>query len=63
MCKTIRKIGCPKKRDEEKEEEGEGEGGTGVGAGGEWEGGGEERRLGQRVERSKTQAEKCFQCF
>lgn len=59
MCKTIRKISCPKQREEEeKKEEEEGEGGTGIGAGGEGVGEEEERRLGRRVERGKTQGEK-----
>lgn len=58
MCKTIRKISCPKQREEEKEEEEEGEGGTGVGAGGEGEGEEEERGLGRRVERGKTQGKR-----
>lgn len=56
MCKTIRKISCPKQREEEKEEKEEGEGWAGVGAGGEGED--EERGMGRRVERGKTQGER-----
>ena len=57
MCKTIRKISCPKQREEEeKEEEEAGEGRAGIGAGGE--GKEEERGMGRRVERGKTQGER-----
>ena len=58
MCKTIRKISCPKQQEEEEkeEEEEEGAGRAGVGAGGEGEE--EERGMGRRVERGKTQGKR-----
>ena len=63
MCKTIRKISCPKQREEEKEEEGEGEGGIGVGAGGEGEVGREREAWGDEWRGARHRWKNMFPVF
>lgn len=62
MCKTIRKIGCPKRRGKKKRKRREREGGTGVGAGGEWEGVGREKTGAKSGEEQDT-GRKMFPVF